>query len=69
MLLFVDHMAKKLQNSGYYLEEREKEDVILQFVSEKVRQGRINVVILYWLLLTVHCLFTSDTVHTDQHLF
>ena len=39
VLRFVDYMAEKLRSSGYYLEEREKEDMTLQFVSDKVGQG------------------------------
>ena len=64
VLRFVDHMAKKLRNSGYYLEEREKEDVILQFVSEKVRHG-LYYWWLYYISYFLHCLFTSDTVLTN----
>ena len=34
---FVDHMARKLRSNRYYLEEREKQDVKLLVMSEKVR--------------------------------
>lgn len=54
---FVDHMARKLRSNRYYLEEREKQDVKLLVMSEKVRLTELCAcAYVYYGLVSCSCL-------------